>query len=123
MIDVKQNKMNKEFLQKLETWGNEYISKNEFTIVARSEFAVYLKYYNLIKNILDFVRQPQKQEESVFIESCYKKAIEYLRGKKSLTCGDIRAVKEFISEIFKITYNYYQSQFSDESTFANYNIK
>ena len=122
LMSFKQEKAYKDFLQQLKDWSNEYILRNEHTIIAGSDFYNYIKYHNSIQNIIFFIRQPQKQKEDEFIDSIKNKATTYLGEKKTLTYDDSRAINEFIDGIFKKTYDYYQSLISDDAAFINYKV-
>lgn len=122
LMSFKQDKAYKDFLQQLKDWGNEYVLRNEHTIIAGSDFFNYIKYHNLIQNIIFFIRQPQKQKEDEFIELLKSKATAYLSEKKTLNYDDTRAINEFIDGIFKRTYDYYKSLISDDDAFINYTV-
>lgn len=122
LMSFKQDKAYKDFLQQLKNWCTEYITKNEHTIIADSAFYDYIKYHNLIQNIMCFIQQFPKQKEDEFIKACKDKAIAYLSENKTLDYDDIRAINEFIDGIFDRTYDYYKSLLSDDDIFTNYNV-
>ena len=122
LMSFKEDKTYRDFLQQLKVWANEYIFRNEHTVIAGSDFYNYIKYHGLIQNIISFIRQPQKQKEDEFIESLKSKVITYLGEKKPLTYNDTSAINEFIDGIFKKTYDYYQSLISDNVAFINYKV-
>lgn len=108
------------FLQELEDWCNEYILKNEHTVISGDDFYNFIKYYNLIQNIISFIRHPENQLEVDFLDSCHNSAIDYLKERNNLTPDDIRSVKEFIDGVFEKTYKYYESRISNDGVIATY---
>lgn len=71
----------KSFLANIETWCNEYIQKNDSTIVASSYFYDYIDHFNLIGHIINFICHPINVTENDFLEDRYNNAITYLKEK------------------------------------------
>lgn len=112
----------KKFLTETETWCNEFIQKNESTIVASSYFYDYVDHFNLIGRVIDFIRQPVNVTEKDFLDDRYNNAIEYLKEKKALGVDDQRAIKEFINKLFDNVKNFYEGKISIEDVAAYYSV-
>lgn len=79
---LKEQKEYKKFQKEVEVWCNDYITRNETTIVANSAFSEYILNYNLIDNIFDFIECPTELSEESFMQKCYDRAVECLKEKK-----------------------------------------
>ena len=110
----------KKFLADTETWCNEFIQKNESTIIASSNFYDYINHFNLIGHIIDFIRQPVNVTEKDFLNDRYNDAITYLKEKKSLGVDDHRTVNEFLNKIFDNVKNFYEGKIRTEDVAAYY---
>ena len=110
----------KKFLTNTETWCNEFIQKNESTIVASSHFYDYIDHFNLIGRIIDFIRQPVNVTERDFLDDRYNNAIEYLKEKKTLGIDDQRAVRDFINKLFDNVKGFYEGKIHTEDIAAFY---
>ena len=113
----------KKFLTDTEIWCNEFILKNESTIIASSNFYDYTNHFNLIGHIIDFIRQPVNVTEKDFLEERYNNAIEYLNEKKTLGVDDQRAVREFINKLFDNVKDFYEGKAHIEDIATFYNVK
>lgn len=112
----------KKFLTNTETWCNEFIQKNESTIVASSCFYDYIDRFNLIGHVIDFIRQPVNVTEKDFLNDRYNNAVEYLKEKKVLGIDDQRAVREFINKLFDNVKNFYEGKIHTEDIAAFYTL-
>ena len=113
------------FLKEINEWLNCYVKRNEHTVIASSVFFNYIRYYNLIENIISFIQSPIKRTEDSFLQEYHDNAIEYIESKeskKSLTPEDSRCVKEFIAGVLEKTKNYYDSKISVEDTSFHYHL-
>lgn len=119
---VKEQKEYNDFLNDVESWCNDFINKNETTVVATSAFFDYIKYYNLIDNLIEFIQQPRSQSEESFLTEQNEKAKEYLKDRRSLSPDDIRSVKEFIQGVFEKTRKYYEEKIAIDNTAVYYMV-
>lgn len=110
----------KRFLGETETWCNDFIQKNESTIVSSSCFYDYIDHFNLIGRVIDFISQPVDVTEKDFIDDRYNNAIAYLKEKKTLGIDDQRAVKEFIIKLFDNVKLFYEGKIHTADTAAYY---
>ena len=108
------------FLKDTETWCNDFIQKNESTIVASSYFYDYIDHFNLIGHVIAFIRQPVDVTEKDFIDDRYNNAILYLKEKKVLGIDDQRTVKEFINKLFDNVKSFYEGKISTSDVAAYY---
>lgn len=116
----KEQKEFKEFLKDTEAWCNEFIQKNETTIVSSSCFYDYIDHFNLIGRVIDFIRQPVDVTEKDFTDDRYNNAISHLKEKKALGIDDQRAVKEFINKLFDNVKDFYEGKIHTEDIAAFY---
>lgn len=119
MNRAKKSEFNK-FLEGIRDWCNEYISKNDSTVIAGQAFDQYCRNYNVIENIISYIKGPAGQSEEEFLESCYNQAVMYLCNVKSLSYDDQRALKGFINGVFEKTFAYYHDQIPIEHTIISY---
>ena len=117
---VKEQKEYNDFLNDVKSWCNDFINKNETTVVATSEFFDYVKYYNLMGNLIEFIQRPRSQSEESFLTEQNEKAKVYLKDKRSLSPEDIRSVKEFIQGIFEKARKYYEEKIAIDNTAVYY---
>ncbi len=110
------------FLKNTENWCNNFIQKNETTIVSSSYFYNYLCHYHLIENIINFINQPDGQLERVFLDKCIEKMITYLEEKKPININDEIVVKKFVNELFAIIIDFYQDEIPIENRANNYRL-
>ena len=113
----------KKFLTNTEMWCNEFIQKNESTIIASSHFFDYINHFNLIDRVIDFICQPVNVTERNFLDEHYNNAIEYLNEKKALGVDDQRAVREFINKLFDNVKDFYEGKIHTEDIAVFYNVK
>ena len=113
----------KKFLTDTETWCNEFIQKNESTIIASSYFYDYIYHFNLIGHIIDSIYQPVNVTEEDFLYDQYNNAMEYLQEKKVLDIDDQRAVKEFINNLFDNVKDFYEGNIHTEDIATFYTLK
>ncbi len=106
----------RKFKNEIKNWCNDYITRNETTIVASSAFIEYIKHYNLIGKIINFVRCPAEQLEELFIQECYDRTVEILKEENALTQEDHRCIKEFICGILQQTKLFYENKVSTDNT-------
>ncbi len=119
---IKENIEYKAFLSDVESWCDNFIKRNESTVVATSAFFHYLKYYKLIENIINFIQSPISRVEGDFLSACNDNACDCLKKEKDLTPDDIRSVKEFIEGVFEKTRAFYEDKLSIDDTLMHYQL-
>lgn len=122
MATVNEQKEYNDFLNDVERWCNDFINKNEATVVATSAFLDYAKHYNLIDNLIEFIQQPRIQSEESFLTQQNEKAQLYLKEKRSLLPDDIRSIKEFIQGVFEKARSFYEEKLSVDDVILHYDI-
>lgn len=108
------------FVKNTETWCNEFIEKNECTVVVSSYFYDYICYSNLIGRVIDFIRQPIDVTEKDFVNNSYNDAVEYLKEKKALNIDDQKAIKEFINKLLDNVKDFYEGKIHTNDIAAYY---
>lgn len=98
------------FQDNLQHWIQEFISKNETTIINSSEFSHYIEYYNIIGRIVEYITayEPPHIDEKMFINSEIEKIIEFLKdNNKAIASTDRTVIKDFVNGIFNNIKNHF----------------
>ena len=111
------------FLTDIDNWCNDFINKNETTVVATTTFSDYINCYNLVEHLINFIEQPVNQTEESFITECNENAKTYLKERRVLTPDDTRCIKEFINGIFEKTKRFYEKMLPANLTSLYYETK
>ena len=111
------------FLNDIEDWCNDFIDRNETTVVATSIFLEYIHASKLIEKMTNFIQYPVDKSEDSFLAECVENAQEYLKEKRTLSQNDIKSIKDFINGVFKKTRNFYENKLSIDDTALLYCIQ
>ena len=66
IIEKKKQQEYETFLKLLGEWCEKYILDNETTIISGSYFSAYIKNFNIVEKIIDFITHPTKEEKESF---------------------------------------------------------
>lgn len=113
------------FQDNLQHWIQEFISKNETTIINSSDFSRYIEHYNIIGRIVEYITVYESQhiDEKTFINSEIEKIIEFLKDNNNVIASNDRTViTDFVNGIFNNIKNHFFSKLPIESTPILYEV-
>lgn len=114
------------FIHNLSEWEIEFEKQNDGTIAASSEFYSYIKYHNVIENIVTYVLDPSNDAspEDVFLNDFQAKIVSGLEETtaKKLSWSDSKLIRDFLARLTTITKNFLFEKISLEDRGSFYLI-
>ena len=99
-----------DFIQNLREWEIEFEKQNDGTVITNSEFFSYVKNFNAIENIVDYVLEPNGNSvtEDVFLNSLKEEMVRRIEEvtKKKLSLTDKDLIRDFLAYLFAATKNF-----------------
>ncbi len=122
-LKIKEHIKTEAFIREITDWCNEFIKQHEDTVVSGSDFYEYMKNYNVIPNLFNFVFHPIDESEDSFTNRMVIIAIEKCAENNHFRPDDIRAVRELISGIFERIKAFCESNVNHNDTALLYYLK
>lgn len=109
----------KVFLQTLQDWQIGFEQQHDGTVVTTGQFIAYIKHYNVIEHIVNYVLAPSSEvvPEKIFIDNLHIQISDYLfeHTGKVLLPSDSAIIEEFLSGLLTMCKGFLLEQISREN--------
>lgn len=109
----------KVFLQTLQDWQIGFEQQHDGTVVTTGHFIAYIKHYNVIEHIVNYVLAPSSEvvPEKIFIDNLHIQISDYLfeHTGKVLLPSDSAIIEEFLSGLLTMCKGFLLEQISREN--------
>lgn len=106
----------KAFKKELEDWCNDFMEKNESTVISGDLFARYLKNYHLFEHILDYICDPSERTKEDFLQEHVNLISDFFKNSAvSLSVNDKSIIKEFVTGVYNMFFDFYKNKIPPEN--------
>lgn len=103
----KDKKAVESFIQNLSDWEIEFEKQNDGTIATSGEFYSYIKYHNVVENIVTYFLEPSTEAlpENIFLNDFHTKIVRSLEEAtaKDLSWSDSNLIRNFLTHLIATT--------------------